>query len=114
MGYKGGYGIAVISYFQMAVLCYIGQNISDRVLNNFKYNPNLTIFHTFPHFSIQLAQNERLLDILYDFKWYLLPTNDQKDIMHMINRMQNGVDVTIGPFQKLNFETLKIVRKDPP
>lgn len=29
----------------------------------------------------------------------------------MMNWMQNGTNFTIGPFQELNFETLKIVRK---
>lgn len=31
MGFYAGYGIAVISYVQMAVICYTGQNVVDRV-----------------------------------------------------------------------------------
>lgn len=46
----------------------------------------------------------------YNFKWYLLPVPVQKDVMRMMVRMQNGVDLTIGPFEQLNFEALKVVR----
>lgn len=44
-----------------------------------------------------------------DLKWYLLPIRYQRNICQMINRMQNGTTFTIGPFQVLNYETLKIV-----
>lgn len=30
--------------------------------------------------------------------------------MHLILRLQNGIELTIGPFKTLNFETLKTVR----
>lgn len=60
--------------------------------------------------QIIIMQNDKLVEILYDFKWYLLPTSDQKNVMHMILRMQNGITLTIGPFQQLNYEALKIVR----
>ncbi|XP_031635731.1 uncharacterized protein LOC116348758 [Contarinia nasturtii] len=81
MDYPAGYGLAVVSYIQMAVMCFMGQNISDR--------------------------NDRLLRALYDFKWYLLPKEDQKDVRHMLRLLQNEVSFTMGPFKELNFETLK-------
>lgn len=37
--------------------------------------------------------------------------DDQKYILNMIHRMQNGMDLTIGPLEQLNYETLKIVKK---
>lgn len=61
--------------------------------------------------SNSFVQNDKLVKVLYEFKWYLLPTSDQKNVMHMILRMQNGIKLTIGPFQELNYEALKIVRK---
>ncbi|XP_031616517.1 odorant receptor 67d-like [Contarinia nasturtii] len=81
MDYPAGYGLAVVSYIQMAVMCVLGQHISDR--------------------------NDRLVTAIYDFKWYLLPKDDQKDVLHMLLRLQNEVSFTIGPFEELNFETLK-------
>ncbi|XP_055309261.1 uncharacterized protein LOC129573089 [Sitodiplosis mosellana] len=81
MGYPGGYGLAVVSYVQMFNLCYSGQNIENR--------------------------NQRLQKAFYDFKWYLLAKEDQRDLMQILLRMQNGVRVTIGPFEPLNYETLK-------
>ncbi|XP_031627370.1 odorant receptor 67d-like [Contarinia nasturtii] len=85
MDFPAGYGLAVVSYVQMAVMCYIGQSIADR--------------------------NDRLVRALYDFKWYLLPIEDQKDVRHMILRLQNEVSFTMGPFEELNFETLKILSR---
>lgn len=61
--------------------------------------------------SNSFVQNDKLVRVLYEFKWYLLPTSDQKNVMHMILRMQNGIKLTIGPFQELNYKALKIVRK---
>lgn len=61
--------------------------------------------------SNQFTQNLRLLEAFNNFKWYLLPIDDQKCVMLEIFRLQNGVDLHIGPFQQLNFETLKIVSK---
>nr|AOT85629.1 odorant receptor 112 [Mayetiola destructor] len=84
MGFPPGYGIALMSYVQMAVLYYIGQVVVDR--------------------------NNRIRYSLYsDLKWYLLPPKYQRDVCFMMKRMQNGATLTIGPFQTLNFETLRIL-----
>lgn len=56
------------------------------------------------------TKRARLLNAFHNFKWYILPTADQMDVMQMINRIQNGTDLTIGPFGQLNYETLNIVR----
>lgn len=55
-------------------------------------------------------QNDVIHDALYmDLKWYLLPAKYQREVCFMIKRMQNGIVFTIGPFQTLNYETLKTV-----
>lgn len=45
MGYPAGYGLAVVSYVQMIMLCYSGQNIEDRV--NGLYESCIFHFSTF-------------------------------------------------------------------
>lgn len=73
---------------------------------------NLGTFYHFFHWinwEILHIQNDRLLRALQDFKWYLLPKEKQKDVLHMMLRLQNGVSLTIGPFQQLDFVTLKTV-----
>lgn len=38
-----------------------------------------------------------------------MPIEFQRDIMHLINRKQNGVTLTIGPFANIDREIFKIV-----
>lgn len=43
-------------------------------------------------------------------KWYLLPNNElRRDIGHILNQVQNGVVITIGPFDDLNLELASVV-----
>lgn len=42
--------------------------------------------------------------------WYSMPKLYQKDIAHMMNRLQNGAVLTMGPFADLNYETASNVR----
>lgn len=39
-------------------------------------------------------QNETICDALINMKWYCLPLSKQKDVAHMLNRIQNGVVLT--------------------
>lgn len=48
--------------------------------------------------------------MLCEFNWYNLPKDLQKDVMHLINRMQNGVKLTVGPLGSVNREFFKLVR----
>lgn len=41
--------------------------------------------------------------------WYYLPKSQQKDLAHMLNRMQNGVVLTQGPFKELDYEMASTV-----
>lgn len=37
--------------------------------------------------------------------WYLMSKENQLSYAHMLNRLQNGAVLRIGPFAELNFET---------
>lgn len=56
-----------------------------------------------------LFKDDGFADVLYNTQWYNLPLNYQLDIMHLINRKQNGITITIGPFGSINRELFKIV-----
>lgn len=43
-------------------------------------------------------------DAIYQSNWYTWPVNLQKDMIHLMNRKQNGVRLSIGPFATLNNE----------
>lgn len=49
--------------------------------------------------------NDDLLENLYNFHWYKLPTKYQKMIGQVIHRRQNAGVITMGPFRQLNYET---------
>lgn len=38
-----------------------------------------------------------------------MPLEQQKDIIHLINRKQNGVNLTVGPFGSVNRELFGVV-----
>lgn len=48
-------------------------------------------------------------DVIYQSNWYAMPVDLQKDIMHLINRKQNGVCLSIGPFATINNECCYVV-----
>lgn len=48
-------------------------------------------------------------EVIYNCAWYALDTKQQKDVMHLINRKQNGVGLSIGPFATLNNECCYVV-----
>lgn len=41
--------------------------------------------------------------------WYLLPRRKQHTYGHLLNRLQNGAKLKIGPFAQLGFETFSNV-----
>lgn len=123
MGFSAGYGTAMCSYVQMAILCYTGQTVINRVkakyfILSYQYSPHLIdwwrsitkISFLFNRRIWNKWQNERLLSALYDFKWYNSPRKLQKDILQMIHLTQNGKGPTIGPFEPLDLFILKNVR----
>lgn len=48
-------------------------------------------------------------DVIYNSTWYALPIEYQKDVMHLINRKQNGVSISVGPLAKLNLKFCYVV-----
>lgn len=42
--------------------------------------------------------------------WYLLSMKSQKNIARILNRVQHGAVLTMGPFSALNYETATNVR----
>lgn len=66
--------------------------------------------HNYRSMLFDLFQNDGSSEILYNTKWYGLPIELQKDLMHLINRRQNRTALAIGPFTELNIETFFAVR----
>lgn len=44
--------------------------------------------------------------------WYLMSRDKQLSYAHLLNRLQNGTLLQIGPFATLNFETFSDVSID--
>lgn len=63
------------------------------------------VFSTF-----HCKQNDGFAEMIYDFNWYKLPIEYQKDIYYLIQRKQNGPKITAGPFGDYNRELFKVVR----
>lgn len=76
---------------------------------------SLEIYHVIWLFKFKLNghvswfQNNGHDEIWSEINWYNLPTDLQKDFMHLINRMQNGVKLTVGPLDSINRKFFKIV-----
>ncbi|XP_055317947.1 uncharacterized protein LOC129576629 [Sitodiplosis mosellana] len=82
-----GYGFAILTYSQLLIMCYMGNNIFD--------------------------SQYRVVNSLSSLPWYLLPADRQKDIAYMLNRAQNGAVLTIGPLDStLNYETATNVNEN--
>lgn len=73
MGYASGYGLAVTSWVQMAVMCYSGQNLVDRV-TYFSKNADQI------HIDIQYLRNTILHSI-----------RDRMIILSMCTTISNGI-----------------------
>lgn len=50
-----------------------------------------------------------MVDIIYDSNWYVLPIEQQRLLVHLINRKQNGVSLNVGPFSTINNEYCYLV-----
>lgn len=77
------------SYIALLVVCYMGENIKSAV--------SLFVTSILKIFKISFfsLQNEKICNSLTNLHWYYLPMSQQKDIAHMLNRMQNGVYVPL-------------------
>lgn len=50
-------------------------------------------------------QNEALQGVITNSHWYLLPPKQQLVLGQMINRLQNGAVLSMGPLDDLDFQT---------
>lgn len=56
-------------------------------------------------------QRETILDTLNAFSYYRLPAKQQAVYCHLLNRVQNGDAIKMGPFAELNckFFTFSVI-----
>ncbi|KAL9701150.1 hypothetical protein quinque_004591 [Culex quinquefasciatus] len=58
-----------------------------------------------------LGANNQLINHLYDIKWYLLPADQAKHLMLMLERAQNAPSLTVGKIATLNMELYDNIMK---
>lgn len=54
-------------------------------------------------------QNQMLIQKLHEMPWYLMSKKSQLAYAHILNRLQSGIVLQMGPFGELNYETLSNV-----
>lgn len=79
-------------------LCDMGRTIDDAVLIY------IFLLYNWDHF-FNISQNNLALDALNQFPFYLLLCMKQKMFVLLLNRMQNGKQLQLGPFLELNYST---------
>lgn len=67
----------------------------------YNYSQKVFFFFLIIYVQINPPQYET---IAHNSKWYMLSVRQQKDLAIMLQRLQNGCTLSIGPFQELNFE----------
>lgn len=95
-----GIGYSACCYIQLLVVCDAGKSVNDAVNWLFQWFQDLfsfvNIFICFQSDSVVLAINR--------FKFYRLPPKKQEMFSLILNRMQNGAKIQMGPFRKLDYE----------
>lgn len=64
----------------------------------------------FYQMTLYKFQCEQIADDLYGIKWYMMPPQYHKQLKAVVHRWQQGLAITIGPFEPLNYETATNVR----
>lgn len=59
--------------------------------------------------SLAKNQENGLDNLLCELDWHYLPNDLQKNVMQLMQRTQNGVKLTVGPFETINREHCKVV-----
>lgn len=62
------------------------------------------------YFHLNNFQNDTVVDALNRYPFYLLPLKKQEMLALILNRMQHGAKIQMGPFRVLNYETSTDVR----
>lgn len=86
---------------QCLILCYMGNCVKDIVRMRLELQQ--------AHLHISCFQREDLVEALYEIKWNNFPPKYARYIQKLIHRWQNGVHLTVGPFEELSFVTATMV-----
>lgn len=104
MNYAAGFGMAMMTYAQIFYFCETG------VINkNLICLQSLTQLQPDSFWIIGKKQENGLDNLLCELDWQYLPNDLQKNVMQLMQRTQNGVKLTVGPFETINREHCKIV-----
>lgn len=57
-------------------------------------------------------QNEKLMLKFDEIPWYRMSKRNKRIFVQILNHLQNGVNLRMGPFNELNFETFLNVESD--
>ncbi|XP_055622599.1 odorant receptor 67d-like [Toxorhynchites rutilus septentrionalis] len=52
--------------------------------------------------TILTLKNEDMITILYDINWYMLEKPEKMDLLHMLHRSQNVVELSVGGLTPMN------------
>lgn len=106
--WMSGLGVALSSYAQLYIQCDFGDTLKSSVIIIKWWEK--TIANSLPlcvHW-----QNSELMLKLQEMPWYMMSIKSQLAYAHLLNRLQNGVVLRMGPFAELSFETLSDVSRN--
>lgn len=95
--------IALIELFELGFLCAMG-SLVDYCVSEFLYLSRYSMF-----LSIFFVQNERIFAELLNFKWYLLPSMEQKTYLLMVNASNKARNIRVANVATLNVNIYLIV-----
>uniref|UniRef100_A0A1B0CSX7 Uncharacterized protein n=2 Tax=Lutzomyia longipalpis TaxID=7200 RepID=A0A1B0CSX7_LUTLO len=55
--------------------------------------------------SVVSVQDEKIVEKLYNMRWYLMPKDKQKAVLMLLRSAQNPVEPTMMKFKPLNLNT---------
>lgn len=59
---------------------------------------------------LNFKKNDQIYDALNRIPWYYATRLEQRNLICLLHRMQNGMRLTIGPLSELNYEMATYVR----
>lgn len=101
-GWVNGVPFAMALYTLLFTVCKLGDEVESAVR---LFVTQLQRSLCFSYFKIWIFQNDMMLEKLQEFKWYKLPPQYQRTMVHAIHRRQNAGVIQMGPFRALSYET---------
>lgn len=101
--WTAGIGHSCCCYIQLLILCDVGKTVNDAVILTKPINICLFCFYLIYYLKILFPQNNMIADALDRFPVYKLPLHTQKMYAFILNRVQNGAEIHMGPFRVLNY-----------